>query len=74
VVLDGATFALQTSQAGMIGTNCAACAEQFKTLWGKLRAAKTMSVELGTGAPASFSLEGAATVLPATPCKTGFSG
>lgn len=74
VVVDGETFALQANQASMIGTDCAACSEHFKTLWGKLRAAKTMSVQLGKSAPASFSLEGASTVLPATPCKTGFNG
>ena len=74
VVLDGETFPLQANQASMIGTDCAACSEHFKTLWGRLRTAKTMSVQLGKTPPASFSLEGASIVLPATPCKTGFNG
>jgi hypothetical protein len=74
VILDTETLVLQADQASMIGTECAACSQRFKTLWNKLRTAKTMRVQLGTGAPASFSLDGAAAVLPATPCKTGFNG
>lgn len=72
VTLDNGTFSLDVDAAGMIGTDCKSCAEQFKALWAKLRTAHAMRVRYADGTSAAFSLEGASTVLPASPCKTGF--
>jgi hypothetical protein len=72
IMVDNDAFAFDVSSISMIPTDCATCSATFKALWTRLRAAHSMSVRYADGQSASFSLDGIAAVLPATPCKTGF--
>jgi hypothetical protein len=72
ISVDGAVVRFPTDKSGGVTVSqCPGCAEKFRKLWGMIRAGRRVEVVASDGRRATFSLNGAAAVLPVEPCATG---
>ncbi|MCP5385442.1 MAG: hypothetical protein H6916_01315 [Novosphingobium sp.] len=73
VTAGGDEVELYASPEGHIATESHVDHDSFIALWGLLRSRSAMRVRLLGGQSTSFSLQGAAKVLPSEPCETGYA-
>lgn len=63
---------LMTDENGSFRTGSHVASDTFRYLWTMMRRENVLHVRLSSGESTSFTLNGAAKVLPRDPCKTDF--
>ncbi|WP_296677599.1 hypothetical protein [Novosphingobium sp.] len=72
VTVDGTKTMFSPDEDGAITTDTPIERDNFRWLWGKVRSGKVLTLRYDDGRTGTFSLRGAARVLPSKPCMTEY--